>query len=175
MAKKKQISKIKKKQSVKEFKAWLAGTMEFQPANWVPNIEQWKKIQEMIADLQDEIAVEMSASTHVAHPTPASGTSFMNVPTLQPPASANTTPWRMPSQASLMAGQPAPMASPNGGNMIPLLPEVDGSLPPMIEVLAPSTPNVEMVSSTVKIQGLGPRVKTPDLMDNTKPYVSAFA
>jgi hypothetical protein len=55
MSKKKQTSKKLKQQSVKEFKAWLAGMLEFQPDEWVPSFEQWKTIQERINNLQEEI------------------------------------------------------------------------------------------------------------------------
>lgn len=48
----------KKKQTLAEFRAWLSGVEELQPADWAPNAAQWKTIREKI----DSIA-EPKAST----------------------------------------------------------------------------------------------------------------
>lgn len=42
-----------KKVSVNEFKNWLDGVLDFQPDDWVPNAEQWKKIRDKIDQLED--------------------------------------------------------------------------------------------------------------------------
>jgi hypothetical protein len=39
--------------NAKEIKAWLRGILEFQPAGWAPNAEQWDSIKERIFMLEE--------------------------------------------------------------------------------------------------------------------------
>lgn len=48
----------KKTVSVSEFKNWLTGVLDFQPDNWTPNLEQWKKILDKIQSLEELSAPE---------------------------------------------------------------------------------------------------------------------
>lgn len=41
--------------SVSDFKHWLSGVEDMQPADWVPDAEQWKKIRAKINQLSDEL------------------------------------------------------------------------------------------------------------------------
>lgn len=47
-------TKRKKKQTLKEFKAWLQGVEELQPASWSPNKEQWELIRDKINSIAEE-------------------------------------------------------------------------------------------------------------------------
>jgi hypothetical protein len=44
----KKAPKATKKMTLQEFKAWLEGIEEVQPANWHPTIDQWKLIRDRI-------------------------------------------------------------------------------------------------------------------------------
>lgn len=41
--------------TVSELKQWLSGVEDMQPADWIPNAEQWKKIRAKIAQLSEEV------------------------------------------------------------------------------------------------------------------------
>ena len=61
----KRIKKMKAQQSskpisTKELKFWLEGFLEFQEDDWVPNAEQWKKIQDKIFNLEDDTRLLIS-------------------------------------------------------------------------------------------------------------------
>jgi len=43
----------KKGVSVTDFKNWLSGVLDFQPEDWTPNAEQWKKILDKIEQLDE--------------------------------------------------------------------------------------------------------------------------
>jgi hypothetical protein len=84
MSKKKQTPKKAKQQSVKEFKAWLAGMLEFQPEDWTPTVDQWKTIQERINNLQD-VEPTAAAPAAPAQPMAPQYQQPMNPPTLFAP------------------------------------------------------------------------------------------
>ena len=46
-------AKVVKSVNAKELKAWLRGIQEFQPAGWVPSVEQWGAIRERIFLLEE--------------------------------------------------------------------------------------------------------------------------
>jgi hypothetical protein len=50
----KKAPKITKQMTLQEFKAWLEGIEEVQPANWHPTIEQWKLIRDRIEHIKIE-------------------------------------------------------------------------------------------------------------------------
>lgn len=59
--------------TVSEFKQWLSGVEDMQPAGWVPNEEQWKKIRAKIACLSEELYEEPAQQVAAApayHPAP---------------------------------------------------------------------------------------------------------
>ena len=43
--------------SVREFKNWLSGVLDFQPDDWVPNAEQWGKIRNKIDQLDETVDI----------------------------------------------------------------------------------------------------------------------
>lgn len=55
MATKKQAAIAKQSLAITlaEFKAWLQGVEDMQPANWSPNTEQWKRIREKIDHIDE--------------------------------------------------------------------------------------------------------------------------
>lgn len=55
--------------SLRDFKQWLAGVEEMQGAEWVPSMEQWKKIREKI-DSITEVEVKHTIP-QVSYPAPA--------------------------------------------------------------------------------------------------------
>lgn len=42
---------------VRDFKSWINGITEFQAADWVPNVQQWKAIMEKIQQLEEAAPV----------------------------------------------------------------------------------------------------------------------
>jgi hypothetical protein len=46
--------KIKKSQTLAEFKAWLQGITEIQPANWAPDAAQWRMIKDRIDNIIEQ-------------------------------------------------------------------------------------------------------------------------
>lgn len=50
MPRKKKVKQV----TVPELQAFLAGAIEFNPNNWLPDIGQWKRIVEMIMNLKPE-------------------------------------------------------------------------------------------------------------------------
>lgn len=59
----KKAPKATKKMTLQEFKAWLEGIEEVQPANWHPTIEQWKLIRDRI----EHIVVVEAPATQVQY------------------------------------------------------------------------------------------------------------
>lgn len=46
--------KIKKSQTLAEFKAWLQGITEIQPTNWAPDAAQWRMIKDRIDNIAEQ-------------------------------------------------------------------------------------------------------------------------
>lgn len=125
---KERTNKPVKAQTVKEFKAWLSGILEFQSDDWSPNAEQWRTIQERISLLQDEVVVEKQVAKEVPVTQRMEGVSAPQ-PVRQPLLTSPT------------------------GESITLLPEGDG---PAEHLMIPDQqpipgimPNIENVSSRV--------------------------
>lgn len=140
---------ITKRQTVKEFKAWLAGILEFQPNNWCPDPGQWKTIQERINNLKEEFEVYEKMDTPKTIPT-----------VLTRPNNPQTSKDIIPP-----------------GNAIQLLPLGDDI--PAEVIATPASldsslqPTVHTVSSRV-IANTGTKMKTPsDISGN--PYKTPFA
>jgi len=53
-----------KKQTLSEFRAWLAGVEELQPENWAPDATQWKLIREKIESITEP---KTNADTEMLH------------------------------------------------------------------------------------------------------------
>ena len=70
---------ISKKISVGDFKNWLSGIREFQPDNWVPNLDQWHKILDKIEDIEDSISTPPVSASGFNPQTDWGGTSNPNV------------------------------------------------------------------------------------------------
>lgn len=136
---KKSVKKTGKKQSVKEFKAWLEGVTEFQPTDWCPSAEQWSTIKEKIGNLQDEIIVK--ETNVLSNLSPPLNQPKRAVSSLMQPTDENVQPLRM-----VPAGK------------IELLPE-DGGPSQLIDNPANGQPIVQTVSS--QVLATGPRMKTP--------------
>lgn len=74
-------NKKTKKVTVPQLKSWIEGAMEFNDDEWSPSAEQWKKIVEMIMNLEEEV---------------------VEVPVHQP-APQNQQPAVVPAQSTLVA------------------------------------------------------------------------
>jgi hypothetical protein len=150
--------KKKAKQTIKEFKAWLAGIAEFQSDDWCPNAEQWTLIKEKIANLQDDVIFQEAAQLTAYN-------------TQSPPQRRRVMPSIMAPQEREQIGLETSVVS------IPLIQPVEASLPipPIPNQIA--SPNVENISSVVKFSGKS--FKTPHV--NNDPafgggaYKSPFA
>ena len=57
------LLKNKKEWTIPEFQMWLAGFMDMQNSDWVPNAEQWDKIQDIIFKLKDRQLVRKAQPT----------------------------------------------------------------------------------------------------------------
>jgi len=55
----------KKKQTLKEFKAWLEGVEELQDDDWSPKYEQWVLIRDKINGIIEEKPITMAAAAVV--------------------------------------------------------------------------------------------------------------
>lgn len=161
------VVKLPKIESVKEFKAWLAGLLAFQPADWIPNVEQWKSIQDMINNLEDVIVPPT--------PSPQQVPVIQRAPTAQPqpqPASAFsqlTQQWTPSEVPDSLMGRPSP-----NPNFIMPLPDDSGEQFAPIPIL--SQPTIETISSTVKVSG-GKAIKlVPTAVGSGlgEPYKSPF-
>lgn len=161
--KKKQTTKVKQ-QSVKEFKAWLAGMLEFQPDGWTPNVEQWKTIQDRINNLQEAepvAAAPYQPMTAPYQPIPPTNVPI-NAPVVHPASygSASTLDRAFnPDMAKHIAGPQDDGEQLMDTSHFPKVPINNGM---------PTGASVQPISSTVL-----PRIKTPDLEKG--PYKSSFA
>ena len=98
-----------KKTSLTEFRAWLEGVEEMQGNDWVPTIEQWKRIREKIDSIEDAPAPAPAPAVVNNHvpivpivPTPgASGSSFDSIARQPAPAA----PMKMSPNAPVAMGQ----------------------------------------------------------------------
>lgn len=163
MARKKVVSKTSKKQSIKEFKAWLSGISEFQPNDWCPNAEQWSLIKEKIANLQDEVYVAPREREEPAHSNQPQNVNQQaprrsNVPSLMQPR----------DQVGLEVQQV------DINQIMPLRQPPEAALPiPSIPVEGASNYNVENLSGTVKFSGK--QIKTPNIDTSAGGYRSPFS
>ena len=161
---KKNVKKIVKKQSIKEFKAWLEGITEFQPDDWCPTPEQWNTIKNKINNLQDEIIVkEIAKESPAVQPSPPTS-SQANQPKRIVPSLMNVEPTDETVQ---------PLKVTHG---ITLLPTEDGAPPEVIDIPVPLDANGQPIIQTVssKILATGKTYKTPSDLSG-KPYKSSFA
>lgn len=146
---KKSIKKAVKKQSVKEFKAWLEGITEFQPQDWCPSAEQWSTIKDKIGNLPDEMVKEVVIKeTYLPQsnqPVQQSQPPRRVVSSLMQPTDENVQPLRM-----IPAGK------------IELLSE-DGGPPEFVDIPVEIGANGQPVVQTVSSQVIasGNRMKTP--------------
>jgi hypothetical protein len=152
-----------KKQTIREFKAWLAGIAEFQPTDWCPTPEQWKLIKEKINNLSD---IEYAAPNRDTVPSAVY---------MESPMAAPRQPQRRLPAPSLMQPNQEPIGLESGAidpnAIMPLMQPAEASLPiPQIPNMHAS-PNVENISSTVKFSGKS--YKTPTDMSGNG-YKSPF-
>lgn len=102
--------------TLSEFRAWLSGVEEMQPAGWAPDAAQWKKIRDKIATISDTITdapstvVAGTNSPSASQPAPAK---VVHHP-LTPPQSTFIPSGMVPRQpTNLMSG---PIATGDGSN-----------------------------------------------------------
>ena len=151
MAKKRTTAK---KRTLNEFKAWLQGVEELQPAGWAPTADQWKLIRRSIENITEEA---MTAHTPAfargaapAHPVP-------HVP-----------------------GMPTHMAPPGSGTApvppgIPPAPTVDSSGVPMDAPIEMSDEAKRLLGgSAASVPGAPKKTKTPDIDTADGTYASTF-
>lgn len=70
MAAKTTKTKKSKAISLAEFRAWLSGVEELQPADWAPNAEQWKLIRSKLNQIVDSSPSFQTESRPVAQQPP---------------------------------------------------------------------------------------------------------
>jgi len=82
-----------KKQTMREFRAWLEGVEELQPADWSPNKDQWLLIRAKIDGIKEEV-VEKPTINNNSSPAYASyaGNQTQHIPGIQPPPVAQGVP-----------------------------------------------------------------------------------
>jgi hypothetical protein len=102
----KRIKKSRSGISLTEFKAWLQGIEEMQPADWAPNAEQWTKIKQKISSIEDEVDVEVENKP--APPTAWGGASTGFVPPISRP----------PIQQQFIPNTPPPPSDNNSSEYI---------------------------------------------------------
>lgn len=81
MATKKKTST--KKYTLSEFKAWLEGVEELQPANWSPDATQWKLIRDRLFSIVEDVAPAPAAPIHQDY---VSSQSYAQAPRYAEPA-----------------------------------------------------------------------------------------
>lgn len=81
MAKQKKASVDNTRLSLAEFKAWLAGVSDMQPATWSPDKQQWEKIKSQIDRIQETKDSENPTNNDVVYsqplPLPTQTTGFI--------------------------------------------------------------------------------------------------
>jgi hypothetical protein len=60
-----EVVNVKKMISVSDFKNWLSGIREFQPEDWVPNLDQWNKILGKIEDIEESVSAPQVSSAEI--------------------------------------------------------------------------------------------------------------
>ena len=74
MAKRTTKRQSKKEYTLTEFKAWLEGIEEMQPADWAPDVRQWKTIREKLLNIVEEVVeVEVPAPVQPQQVTAPAG------------------------------------------------------------------------------------------------------
>lgn len=152
--------KIKKKYTLREFKAWLSGIEEIQPDDWHPDWDQWRLIRDrmdnIVADVQEKIIereVEVIKEIPIPVPVPSQAA---------PPAPSALAP----------PGPPVPPVPP------PLIPQVvlpdAGMTPAAAAALRGELPKDPMAEAKL-VHRLpnDPAAANPEAPGT--PYVSTFA
>lgn len=156
----KNVKKTVKKQSVKEFKAWLEGITEFQPNDWCPSAEQWKTIKDKIGNLQDEIIVKEQIMVQSSTPSNLLMTNNL-------PIQHNVEP--------VYSDVPQLQVRPNTPGKITLLPVGDEPVEHIdypVPVDQTGQPIITTISSTVSASGK--TYKTPHIDTSDGKYRSGF-
>lgn len=82
-----------KKITVNEFKNWLSGVTDFQPEDWSPDLNQWKKILAKIEELDDVQPVVPKATTVLeAEPIAVAAVAQTNEPPVTNPENKKKSP-----------------------------------------------------------------------------------
>lgn len=126
MAGKKRI----KKYTLSEFKAWLDGIEEIQPATWSPDATQWKMIRDKINGIVEEV-IEVEVPVPAPQVAPAPQIPQGPIPRNAAPAVDNgwtppAAPAFAPSEPTLTSAAKAALA----GNTLPpeLMPDASGKV-----------------------------------------------
>lgn len=145
MAKRTTKRTSKKEYTLAEFKAWLEGIEELQPANWAPDANQWKTIRDKLMNIVEEVS-EAPATVQTMAPPPG--------PIPREPVS-----WPQPAPAPA-----SPMAMPSGSALADVTPEMTPAAAAALSGKLPS----EMVPSS------DGKVKTPNIDTADGNYGSSF-
>lgn len=132
MAKRTTKRQSKKEYTLAEFKAWLEGIEELQPANWAPDSNQWKTIRDKLMNIVEE---EVVVETHTPAPAPQQ-------PVYRQPQMPAPAPMAPPPQGSALPAvepemTPAAAAAVAGHLPAEMVPSADGKV---------KTPNIDTSS-----------------------------
>lgn len=141
MARKKAV----KKYTLAEFKAWLEGIEEIQPAEWHPDLAQWKMIRDKISAIVEPPVVKAPALPPAGmqhEPRPG----YQPVATNQPPRRPPIQPSALDEEAvSAVPGKTA-QVTPAGGMTPAAQAALAGKLPKEMQTNAATgskTPNID--------------------------------
>jgi hypothetical protein len=151
-----------KRYTVKEFKTWIEGISEFQPADWCPDAAQWKIIREKIGNLNDEVEVRRVSNNQSTQSINQANESSQGRQMMDQPSRP------VVNTSGTLAYIPA-----NQEGTLNLLPETIGEPVEKIQVATVANPPMaaQQVSSTVRFSGK--QYKTPNV-DSSKGYNSPF-
>lgn len=144
-----------KKLSVSDFKNWLEGVLDFQEEGWTPNLDQWNKILEKVAELDDTpVAPKAVESTTMA------------APVKNPPQPATRHPRPQMDKSVLPPDLDEPSVS---------LPEqpVIRNKPKSMQVMQTDSPSITDEGGT-KVVNTGNVYKTKDNQEPSATYESDF-
>ena len=134
MAKRTTKRQSKKEYTLTEFKAWLEGIEEMQPANWAPTEAQWKTIREKLMNIVEEVVeVEVPAAVQPQQVVrPAGPPMVRQAPPTAPapaPIPMNPPPTALPESSALPAQPemtPAAAAALQGNLPSEMVPDAAG-------------------------------------------------